>query len=110
RDRFDYDPKGVARHFQVPGRAALLARVRERLADLETFDVAAVEAACRGLADELGIKAAEIIHPMRLALTGRTMGPGLFEIAATLGKEATLARLDRAVQYIAEITQHGVDE
>lgn len=105
RDDFEYDPKGVAKHFQHPGRAELLSSVRERLATLEDFSVEAVEAACRRLAEELGIKAAEIIHPMRLALTGRTMGPGLFEIAATLGKQATLSRLERAVKYIQSLGQ-----
>jgi glutamyl-tRNA synthetase len=100
RDDFPYDPAGVNRYFKPVERAELLALVRRRLAEVEDFSAEATETECRKLAEELGRKAAEIIHPVRLALTGRTMGPGLFDILATLGKEATLARLDRAVDYI----------
>ncbi|MGB9887797.1 MAG: glutamate--tRNA ligase [Moorellales bacterium] len=103
RSDFEYDPQGVAKHFTVPGRAELLARVRERLAGLDGFDAQTVERACRSLAAELGIKAADIIHPLRLALTGRTMGPGLFDIVAALGKQTTLERVDRAIGFIRSL-------
>lgn len=99
-DDFEYDSKGTAKHFSAPDRALLLGRVRDTLARLEEFSVEKIETALRALADELNIKAANIIHPLRLALTGRTMGPGLFEITAALGREACLKRLERAVEYI----------
>jgi glutamyl-tRNA synthetase len=105
RSDFTYEPQGVAKHFAVPGRADLLTRVGERLAELERFDAESVEHACRSLADELGVKAAAIIHCLRLALTGRTMGPGLFDIVAALGKAATLERVQRAVEYVRSLPQ-----
>ncbi len=54
------------------------------------------------LSAELGVSAGEIIHPTRLALSGRTMGPGLFELMAVLGKRKTLQRLERAIQFIRQ--------
>mgnify|MGYP001584055502 CR=1 FL=1 len=52
-----------------------------------------VEKEFRNLVAELGIKAADLVHPVRVALTGKSVGPGLFETIALLGKEKTLARL-----------------
>ncbi len=90
-----YDPGGVAKHFGAEAPARLRAAA-EAVRDLEPFTAEAVEAAYRGLADRLGIPAAKLIHPTRLALTGRTVGPGLFEIMELLGRRACLERLERA--------------
>lgn len=54
----------------------------------------------RALADTLGRKPAELIHSLRLALTGLTMGSGLFEIVGLLGLDACLARIGRAVAFV----------
>lgn len=103
KDDFDYEEKGVKKHFQKDGVAKLLEAARERLAQLERFDLETTEKAYRDLSEELGVKAGEIIHPTRLAISGRTMGPGLFDIMVILGKEKTLERLERAVQYIKNL-------
>jgi len=68
----------------------------ERLASLDTFDIASIEAAFRALVEELGLKAKDLIHPIRVALTGKTIGPGLFEVIYYLGKERTRERLLKA--------------
>ncbi|RKY65274.1 MAG: hypothetical protein DRP99_00500 [Candidatus Latescibacterota bacterium] len=80
--------------------AERLRLLRDWLAELEDFDETAVESATRGLAEELGISAAKLIHPTRLAVSGRTFGPGLFEMLALLGKETVLRRLDRAIEFL----------
>ncbi|MDI6823380.1 MAG: glutamate--tRNA ligase [Bacillota bacterium] len=97
---FTYDEKGVAKHFARPGVADLLQAAVERLRALTEWDVASVEHCYRSLAEERGISAGQIIHPTRLALTGRTVGPGLFDIMALLGREETVRRLERAVAWI----------
>jgi glutamyl-tRNA synthetase len=61
-----------------------------------SFDEASVEAAVRGTAERLGVKAGVLIHPARVGLVGRTTSPGLFESMVLLGRERTLARLERA--------------
>ena len=54
----------------------------------------------RGAAAQSGVAAKDVIHPLRVALTGKTVGPGLFELIEVLGKERVLARLDRAIALI----------
>lgn len=103
KNDFDYEEKGVKKHFQKDGVANLLQAAAERLALVEIFDLETTERVYRDLSEELGVKTGEIIHPTRLALSGRTMGPGLFDIMVILGKEKTLERLERAVHYIKNL-------
>ena len=70
----------------------------ERLEKLERFDLQTIEAAFRQIVQELGIEAKELIHPIRVALTGKTVGPGLFEVIYYLGKERTKTRLMKWVE------------
>ncbi|MEW6574224.1 MAG: glutamate--tRNA ligase [Bacillota bacterium] len=100
RDDFAYDPKGVQKIFRSPGVPDLLRRGSEALSGVEPFGVAETEAAYRKLIDFLGISGGALIHPTRLALTGRTVGPGLFDVIALLGKERCLERLRRAADWI----------
>jgi glutamyl-tRNA synthetase len=69
-----------------------------RLDALEQFDIAAIEASFRELVKELHIEARALIHPIRVALTGKTIGPGLFEVVYYLGKERTRERLGKFIR------------
>ncbi len=69
----------------------------ERLEALDKFDVAGIEATFRDLVKELNIESKALIHPIRVALTGKTIGPGLFEVIYYLGKERTKTRLKAAL-------------
>lgn len=102
RDDFTYDPKGVQKFFTAPGVPELLRAGKETLARVENFGLAETEAAYRELIAARGISGGTLIHPTRLALTGRTVGPGLFDIIALLGKDRCLARLERAAAWIEE--------
>ena len=68
----------------------------ERISRLDTFDTASLEKTFRDLVAELGIQASELVHPVRVALTGKAIGPGLFDTMAILGKEKTVQRLRAA--------------
>ncbi len=70
----------------------------ERLEKLEPFEIGAIEASFRDLVQELAIQAKVLIHPIRVALTGKTVGPGLFEVIYYLGRERAIARLKRWVK------------
>ncbi len=72
----------------------------EHLKGLDDFSSSAVEQTCRSLIKELAISSGDLIHPVRAALSGRTVTPGLFELIAILGKEKTIKRLEDAVQLI----------
>ncbi len=70
----------------------------DRLDKLDKFDITTIEAGFRELVAELNIQAKALIHPIRVALTGKTIGPGLFEVIYYLGKERTKERLLRWVK------------
>jgi glutamyl-tRNA synthetase len=74
-----------------------LRRLRERFAALEDFSAGPLEAALKGTAAELGIKAGALVHPTRVACTGKTIGPSLYHLLEVLGKERVLKRLDRVI-------------
>jgi len=68
----------------------------ERFGKAEPFDAVTTERVFRELVSELNLKASDLVHPVRVALTGRAVGPGLFETIALLGKEKTVKRLTEA--------------
>ena len=70
----------------------------ERLNNTEPFDLKETEEVFRALTGELGIQASDIVHPIRVALTGSDVGPGLFETMVVLGKEKTVKRLTEVFQ------------
>ena len=107
QEDFPYDPKAVKKRLATPEAIDLLERVRDKLESLEQFDQASVEQAIRELIAELGISGGQVIHPVRVALSGRAVGPGLFEMIEVLGKERTLSRLDRAIKTFREVAANS---
>ncbi len=101
RDIAEYEPKGL-KHFRKDNFRQIAGRITEALEGVEPWTQENVETAVRGVAEELGLKPAEVIHPTRMAVTGRTWGPGLFEIMQLLGKEKTVSRYKAAMEYKAD--------
>ncbi len=97
RPQVDFDAQAVAKHLADPRVRDLLRRLRSALAATETWDVPTIEAAVRGAAEQLGVESKVVIHPLRVALTGKTIGPGLFELIDVLGRDRVLERLDQAI-------------
>ncbi|MEB3298459.1 MAG: glutamate--tRNA ligase [Candidatus Sericytochromatia bacterium] len=85
----------------------ILRALAERLATLADWSPAPIEDAFRTLASELGIKAGAVIQPARVALTGRTASPGMFEVAALLGRDLTLKRLEASLSKVTEGVLQG---
>ncbi|MFC1752042.1 glutamate--tRNA ligase [Thermoproteota archaeon] len=99
-----YDEKGVEKYIKDPEKTfSYLILLANRIDQDTDFTCETLETLLRGLADELGIKASELIHPSRLALTGITVGPGIFDVMALLGKDQTVHRLKRFEQAIKKI-------
>ncbi len=94
-----YEAKGVNKHFN-PGTAARLRLLAERLLDLKTWDHDSLTGLYDQSAESLGVKRAELIHPTRLAVSGRTVGPGLFDVLELLGRDAVTERLRAAADRI----------
>ena len=99
KDVTEYDEKGVAKHFKpenIPVMEACIAAIE---AD-DVYDLASTEAAYNKIAAESGLALGKVIHPTRLALTGRTVSPGMFDVMVLLGKERTIERLKKAIEFI----------
>ncbi|MCL6453701.1 MAG: glutamate--tRNA ligase [Alicyclobacillus sp.] len=94
-----YDEKGKKKHF-TSAVADRLEVAASALESVEPFIAPVVERCYRDLIQRLGVKGGELIHPTRLALTGQTVGPGLFEVMAMLGKSACQERLRAAAALI----------
>lgn len=92
------EEKAFRKHLTKSGASDILGRLKAVWQDLPCFTVDAVEESLRQLADELDVSAGKLIHPARVALTGRTQGPGLFELVVVLGKERVVGRLEKAKQ------------
>jgi glutamyl/glutaminyl-tRNA synthetase len=93
-----YDPGAMVKHLRSEGMGDHLQAIAASFAALPEFDAETAEAALRAVAEARGVKAASLIHALRVALTGRSASPGLFEVAVLLGRTATNARIARAVR------------
>ena len=94
------DPKAWAKVMKDGSRAVLEA-AGKALAGADGFDPDAVEAALSPLPEQLEIKAGKLYQPIRVAITGAAVSPGIFESLSVLGRESSLARIDAAVQRLA---------
>ena len=81
---------------ELNGGAEAIAAARDALAELEPFTAESIETALRGVLERLGLKPRQGFQPIRIAVTGSKISPGLFESIELLGREKTLARLSRA--------------
>ncbi len=100
-DTLEYEPEAVKKHLKGDDLAARLTELHETLAQTEPFDVTTSEAALRALAESRGVSAGKLIHPLRLALTGRGSSPPVFDVAVVLGKEWALRRLQRLIDHLS---------
>ena len=97
-DALEYEPDAVKKHIKGDDLAARLNELHDTLAATDPFDVTSTEAALRTLAESRGLGAGKLIHPLRLALTGRGSSPPIFDVAVVLGKERSLRRLRRMIE------------
>ena len=97
---YQYEPKAASKHFNSAEAADRLRAYVDRLSGLDSFEKPKIEQALRGLADEMKIKPAALIHPVRLAATGISTGPPLFDLLELLGKEEVIRRIEKAAEFI----------
>jgi glutamyl-tRNA synthetase len=97
-DRLPYDEKAFEKRLgKAPEAAGLLARFRGRLATAPAFDAGSLEKLLQDFVREEEVEVGQVIHALRVAVTGKAVGFGLFETLAVLGRERCLARVDRAL-------------
>ncbi len=95
---YKYEQEAAEKFLKKEGAMSLLKTARERLSTIDDFSQENIEPALRALVAELGIKGGELIHPLRVAVTGKSVSAGIFEVLRFLGKEKVLKRLDRTIR------------
>jgi glutamyl-tRNA synthetase len=94
----DYEKEAIEKVLKVRGTGEILSDCRHRLARLEDFSEEKIETLIRDYANKSGRKTSEVFHPLRVAVSGRTRGPGLFALLSFLGKERVLKRIDYTIK------------
>jgi glutamyl-tRNA synthetase len=93
------DPAAFKKVICSDGGIESLKAARDALARAEPFTVENVEAALREVVERQGVKSGKVFQPVRVAIAGTTVSPGIFETVALLGKDETLARIDTALEH-----------
>jgi len=96
-DEVTFDEKAFTKRLRAPGAADLLADYRGWLADQSAFDAPSLDKGTQELMTARGLGLGDIVHAVRVAVTGVSAGPGLFDTLSVLGKDACLRRIDRAL-------------
>lgn len=97
-DKLEYDEAAVKKRLKNPGVPEMLEKIKAKLQAVEPYDEANLEETVRIFAEEEGLSGGQIIHPLRVALTGKAVGPGIFETIALLGKEKVTRRLEEGIE------------
>jgi len=98
QNTISFDKKAVKKYFNDAQTPNYLQSLVHTLKQLESFnDVSQLEQEVRSLAEELGVNAAALIHPIRVAITGKGASPGVFDVMSLLGKEKVLSRIQYCI-------------
>jgi glutamyl-tRNA synthetase len=100
KDDLEYDPKGVEKYFKPENSKKILQALKERLEKVEPFTKQNIEPVFKQIAAEMNVKLGVVIHPCRLALTGRLETPPMYDVVELLGKEKVIQRLAKAIAKI----------
>jgi glutamyl-tRNA synthetase len=96
-DDYPYDPAAVAKALDKPGALDRLAQLAEAFRRIPDWRADALEDSLKGVAAKAGLKTGEFIHPARVAVSGRAIGPSLYHMLEVLGRDRVLSRLERTI-------------
>jgi glutamyl-tRNA synthetase len=96
-DEFEITDDAKTKVLAVDGAKDRLSALKESFADLKTWTAADLESELKGLAAKLGCKAAALVHPARVAASGRTVGPSLYHMLEVMGRDRVLARFEKCL-------------
>ncbi|MGD0016903.1 MAG: glutamate--tRNA ligase family protein, partial [Verrucomicrobiia bacterium] len=97
-DDYPFDPEAVKKSCSTPQTSEWLTKLTDKFAGVAKWDTASIEAALKALATELGVKTGELIHPCRVAISGKSAGPSLYHMLEVLGRDRVLSRLRKAAE------------
>lgn len=99
----EYDAKAVKKYWRKDWSLNVMERLIELLESIEEFTEENLETQMRALAKTLDVGAGKVIHPTRLAITGRKVSPGIFETMVVLGKETVIHRMKNGLEYLKSV-------
>jgi glutamyl-tRNA synthetase len=102
KDPVMYDEKAAKKQFK-PETALLMKVMLDKMKSMAAFDAVALEKVYHDCSEQEKVQPGQIIHPTRLAISGVSFGPGLFELMAVLGKETVIKRMEKAIVYIKQV-------
>ena len=100
-DDVRYNEEAVEKFLKKDKVSDILSMTKKRLEKIDSFTQENIEKESRALAEELKIESADLIHPLRVAVTGKAVSAGVFEVLALLGKEKTLNRLEKILKHVS---------
>ncbi len=95
-----YDPDAVKKRLRKQGVPAMLAELDQVLAQTDPYDEATLEKAVHDYAERTGRKMGDVVNPLRVAVTGQGVGPGLYDCLVILGRESCRARIGQALEML----------
>jgi glutamyl-tRNA synthetase len=96
-EQYEFDPAAVEKVFGKPEAAERLIALRDEFAKIENWTVEKIESILKTLAQKLGCKTGDLVHPARVGVSGRSVGPSLYHMLEVMGKERVLTRFDRMI-------------
>jgi glutamyl-tRNA synthetase len=97
-EEFPFDPEAVEKTLKKPGALDRLNQLRDKYAQVEDWSATNLETTLKQLGVEIGVKIGELVHPARVAVSGRSIGPSLYDMLEVMGKTRVLQRMDRVRQ------------
>jgi len=101
----EFEDKAVKKQWTKEDSIERMQQILETLESVDPWDHDTLKAAYEALAERTGTGLGQFVHPTRLALTGKSVGPGVFELTALLGKETVLRRMRKAIEYIRQLEE-----
>jgi nondiscriminating glutamyl-tRNA synthetase len=102
-----YDPDAVKKRLRKEGVPAMLGELDQVLAQVNPYDEATLEQAVHDYAERTGRKMGDVVNPLRVAVTGQGIGPGLYDCLVILGRETCRARIRQALEMLPESSRAG---
>jgi len=94
-ENYEFDPAAVEKVFGKPEATTHLSALSDEFSKIDKWSVETIESTLKNLAQKLGCKTGDLVHPARVAVSGRSVGPSLYHMLEVMGKERVLARFDR---------------
>ena len=95
-EAYDFDPAAAENIFGKPEAATRLSALRDEFAKIDNWNLEQIESTLKALAQKLGCKTGDLVHPARIAVSGRGIGPSLYHMLEVMGKKRVLARMEMA--------------